>query len=482
MRLSCTLLVVCCLLTIVSGRAGSLYGREFMIDTLERHTQWNPAVAFDGTNFLVVWEDRRPSGEGTYCSRVNPTTGVLDPVGIPVSVKGGLQCYPEVAFDGTNYLVVWEQWDANLTTSDIHCARVSPLGQVLDSIPIVVSDAPGCQIHSAVAFDGENYLVCWTDCRNEPAGDIYGARVTPAGTVLDTAGIVISAAPNHQLTTGLAFDGTNYLPAWSDFRGGSLSDIYGTRVTPAGEVLDTAGIGIGMSPDGDKRSEVASCGTNFIVVWDIERGPSGIGDVYAARIDRTGATLDSTGIPVAVGYDYPRFTAVAYDGTDYFVAWRRYVIGGTPSPCLFGARVSPAGEVDSTITLVVHNYAVQRPRVACGGGVMFVVYVGWTYIIDGKYYGRDRIWGKFGPFPGAGEEPAQPPAHDRQPKSTIVRAVLNLTPASNTGRSMSSRLFDMSGRKVMELVPGPNDVRQLAPGVYFVQETSGTRKVILTRE
>jgi hypothetical protein len=31
-------------------------------------------------------------------------------------------------------------------------------------------------------------------------------------------------------------------------------------------------------------------------------------------------------------------------------------------------------------------------------------------------------------------------------------------------------LLDIGGRKVMELVPGPNDVSRLAPGVYFVRE------------
>jgi hypothetical protein len=52
----------------------------------------------------------------------------------------------------------------------------------------------------------------------------------------------------------------------------------------------------------------------------------------------------------------------------------------------------------------------------------------------------------------------------------------------------SSELLDISGRKVLDLSPGPNDVRALAPGIYFVRETSGmgrtassVRKVVLTR-
>jgi hypothetical protein len=31
-------------------------------------------------------------------------------------------------------------------------------------------------------------------------------------------------------------------------------------------------------------------------------------------------------------------------------------------------------------------------------------------------------------------------------------------------------LLDITGRKVMDLAPGENDIRHLAPGVYFVRE------------
>ncbi|MBN2466270.1 hypothetical protein JXD38_11670, partial [candidate division WOR-3 bacterium] len=49
-------------------------------------------------------------------------------------------------------------------------------------------------------------------------------------------------------------------------------------------------------------------------------------------------------------------------------------------------------------------------------------------------------------------------------------------------------LLDAVGRKVMDLVPGANDVRMLVPGVYFVRQASGVEreassvtKVIVTR-
>lgn len=69
--------------------------------------------------------------------------------------------------------------------------------------------AAGDQLHVAVAFDGSNYLVVWEDHRSS-GSDIYGARVTPAGTVLDPGGIAISAGSGDQINPAAAFDGTNF--------------------------------------------------------------------------------------------------------------------------------------------------------------------------------------------------------------------------------------------------------------------------------
>jgi hypothetical protein len=68
--------------------------------------------------------------------------------------------------------------------------------------------------------------------------------------------------------------------------------------------------------------------------------------------------------------------------------------------------------------------------------------------------------------------------------------VLVLPQASSFKHQASSWLLDIAGRKVLDLKPGPNDVRALAPGVYFVRERSAVsgkrsafaaRKVLITR-
>lgn len=67
--------------------------------------------------------------------------------------------------------------------------------------------------------------------------------------------------------------------------------------------------------------------------------------------------------------------------------------------------------------------------------------------------------------------------------ATVVRSVLRL-PASGVGREASNVLLDATGRHVLALRPGPNDISSLAPGVYFVRvEGSGVRgsRVVITK-
>jgi len=61
--------------------------------------------------------------------------------------------------------------------------------------------------------------------------------------------------------------------------------------------------------------------------------------------------------------------------------------------------------------------------------------------------------------------------------AAIVRGSL-LLPAHNEGRETNGELLDISGRKVLDLHPGPNDVSRLAPGVYFVREAQAQAQAV----
>ena len=57
---------------------------------------------------------------------------------------------------------------------------------------------------------------------------------------------------------------------------------------------------------------------------------------------------------------------------------------------------------------------------------------------------------------------------------TVIRGVPFLEGNyPRTGTVPKTALLDISGREVLDLHPGPNDVSQLAPGVYFVRMICG---------
>jgi hypothetical protein len=67
----------------------------------------------------------------------------------------------------------------------------------------------------------------------------------------------------------------------------------------------------------------------------------------------------------------------------------------------------------------------------------------------------------------------------------MLRGAL-VMPAASSRNPQAASLLDISGRKVMDLRPGANDVRALAPGIYFVravsldQSAAGCHKVVVT--
>jgi hypothetical protein len=477
-----------------TGSGSALYGSRVtpagnVLDTLHfcltpcaGYQQW-PAVALGGTNYLVAWADLSDFAvPNILCARVTPAGEVLDQRGLKISTATGLQGEVSVAFDGTNFLVVWDAYRSG-TAGDVFGARVTPEGEVLDTAGFSISVASN-QCGSRVAFDGTNYLVIWTAVSSD-LGDIYATRVTPDGVVLDTAGIAISTAANEQSMPAVVSDGTGFLVLWTDYRNGQYSDIYGARVTADGVVLDTAGIPVSTAAYYQMRPAAVFDGNDFFVVWEENRG-GGAPDIYAARVTPAGVVLDSAGIPVSTATGDQWYSTVAFDGTDLIVAWMDFRASDFSD--IYGARVSPDGVVLDSFVIVARDRTQSKPALARGGnGSMLLVYVDRTERAGGKTYVSDRIWGNLVQRPSVVEDGASD-LHRRAAMATVVRGVMVLDAAGGR-RSTGSRaeLLDISGRKVLDLLPGANDVRALAPGVYFVREAQAqaqaqaVRKVIVTR-
>ena len=111
---------------------------------------------------------------------------------------------------------------------------------------------------------------------------------------------------------------------------------------------------------------------------------------------------------------------------------------------------------------------------------------GWTNGIDlaGDYVcvTEDPIGLRVFQFYGVGIEEESPKLQAPSSKlgPTIVRGVLNMG-RRLTADGSRQELLDATGRKVMQLRAGPNDVSRLAPGVYFVKAEGTAGKFIVQR-
>lgn len=342
--------------------------------------KYRSAIAFDGTNFLVVWDDGRNRNMDIYAARVRASDGVvLEPNGIAIYRGTGEQTSPAVAFDGTQYLVVWQDARfSGVNGDDIFGARVRASdGVVLDTTSLSISVRANDQTRPVVAFGGGSFLVVWEDSRNGPFGDLFATRVRPSdGAVLDTTnGFVLTTATGVQSQPSIVFDGTNHFVVWADYRSGN-SDIYGARVRPSDRsVLDPTGIALITATGGPSLPRVTLAGDTYFVVWQDSRTGTG-SDIYGTRVrvsDRT--VLDPSGLPISVGPKGETSPAVASDGESVLVAWTDNRSAGMSD--IYGTRVRVEDGVllDGTgVALSTHIASQSNPAIAAYGDGYLVVW------------------------------------------------------------------------------------------------------------
>ncbi len=264
-------------------------------------------------------------------TRVTTEGGVIDPDGLSIGRQApSEQVGPAVASSGTDFLAVWQDYRAG--NSDIYAARVTESGQSLDGTGIPVALGGQQQVNPTVTFDGANYLVVWEVRQSGGQADLYGARVSRAGTVLDAGGFLISARNGIQGDAAVTSDGSTSLVVWEDSPYHAKPpkrppqgppppppppppptfDIFGARVDQSGAVLDPDGIPVSTASPDQVDPALAFNGTDYVVAWTDSR--SGYTDVYGARVTPGGLVRDSAGIVIATGESLQRQPAVASEG------------------------------------------------------------------------------------------------------------------------------------------------------------------------
>ena len=350
-----------------------------------------PAVAWDGNGYLTVWQDGRgSSGDDIYAARAAADGTPLDGTGIAVSAGAAPEGEPDIAWNGSTYLVVWQDYRSG-SGYDVYAARMSAAGTVLDPGGIAVSTAAGDQTSPAVAASGSGFLVTWTDGRNLGATgeDVYAARVDGSGAVQDTGGIAVSSAAGAQRASAAAYDGTSWLVAWEDHRGGAFSDLYAARLSSAGAVFDPSGMAVSTAAGDQRAPSLGWNGGTFVLAWEDRRSGTSY-DVYAARVSSAGAVVDAAGIALSTPVNDQRYPHVARDGTTALVVWQDSRSG--KSSDVYSARVSSGGaSLDGMGEPVAASAADERTPAAVPGATGSSIVVYQRFSDEPLYGGVHRI-------------------------------------------------------------------------------------------
>lgn len=313
--------------------------------------QTSPAFAYDTTGTgtgLIVWQDARSGEPDIYATLIDGSGSHLKSLPIALATGSSRQQAPAVAFGSGVFLVAWQSEEIDGWA--IRGGLVSREGEILDGdIEIAAGRSP--KRAPEIAFNGTDFMVVWS---NGPfaASEVYGARVSSGGSVLNPGGRRLGGGDLGTRDPAVAFGAGRFLLVWSQAMQAKVvgdtarhGDIKGLFLDAAGAPMADTAFVVSAAltitvPDTTENDELApeigADGTNFLVVWRVKEQ-----SFYGHLLDTTGTAIERIRpIPVITTSGTRGQARVAFDGTNYLVAWPLLV--SAQGSGVSGARVSAA--------------------------------------------------------------------------------------------------------------------------------------------
>ncbi len=352
------------------------------------------SAAYDGSNYLAtMYAD---SSSKIVSAQLFTGKGAL--VGDRINIGTG--GFPRVAFDGTNYLVVWHQHyhstsgsDRGETNGDVYGQFVSTEGKLIgSSFTVATGVSSRFYRQAALAFNDSSYFLAYTTGNDDldQAYTLYGQRISKSGTNIGNPLLISSVNPRE---INMSYDGTNYLVTWVKDTDGYYeeSDVYGQFVSKTGEL---AGSNFVIDDDdnaSDNPTSIAFDGSRYLVSFH-ETSPNNdeLWNLYARFVSTSGSVSER--IVIADTTQHPLVVMLAYDGTNYFATW--IITSGTFG--IAGSYFSTSGApLDSVFTL----FENQGNKVPIGGVYFytkdgFFIGVNKEDFVDGTFANGD-VYGLF---------------------------------------------------------------------------------------
>ena len=307
-------------------------------------------VTGDGKGgYLFAFEDYRNGLSNIYLQRVNEWGGLIwDRLGVAAAPGGFNQRSPRLIADGEGGAIVTFEDFRDPAGGQIYAQRIDFAGQRVwegSGIMLTPGSRTSQQSQPQIVPDGKGgAVIVFLDLRNPiNYADVYGQRIDKLGKLVwSRAGNKVSAGNGNQDEVKLS---DNLEVVWTDYRNGDRnSDIYAQKLDLTGAALWAEdGVPVCEAPDSQKSPCIKSRrGGGTIVVWT-DRG-GGSFDVYAQRLDNFGRPLwIKDGIPVEQSARTQQTPRLALDLSDRaVVAWEDFRFGNWD---LFAQQVDENGHL-----------------------------------------------------------------------------------------------------------------------------------------
>ena len=349
-----------------------------------------PEIAGGSNMTLAVWQDKRAYGTNLpfsqsewetssdiYGARLDANGQLLDRVPLVVTQEPASQANPQVVWNGANWLVLFESVDINGTgfyyQASLEAVRVSPTGAILDAQPIKIRNVVPAGSSWTAASDGSDWVVAFQESDSDSALALL--RITAAGEVVQGPTVVVPSTYFLRTNLKLAYANGVFLFTWAEFSDTQalLFDSNFNLITPTPFRLVTGHI----------VTDLTSSGTQFHAGW---LAPVAFVDqVFGSRVSTAGVVLDGGGNGVQISATNSKpdaFTSVfnTWDGTNFRVNW-------SSSNKLFVARVSATGSVLDPGGVLISG-ASSGPSAAPGNGTFQVA---WSSLLGNSEYDTSTV-------------------------------------------------------------------------------------------
>lgn len=281
----------------------------------------NPDIAWSGSNYGLTWSDSRGEGESEiYFMKLNELGGKTIRELKVSSDADRISDDSSIVWAGNLYAVVWSEYykeeSKNKDGCNLYLKRVDKDGNPHGGIISITSDNYGtCPSKPAIAWNGSNYGIVWQETRaTNTTSTIFFIKFNPLIERV-TDELIVSQTPSSE-NASIVWTGADYGVVWQ-----ASGAIYFTGLDINGKKQGTDIKISGLSSNASEP-KIAWYDPYYAVVWQ-GYDSQGEQQIYFAKLDHNGKKIgDEIAITDNKG-DYSAHPSIIWGNSEYGLAWQQ---------------------------------------------------------------------------------------------------------------------------------------------------------------